>query len=76
MVKKGGPGYMITTEQAPTGRSAGSVAWAGLANTSYWIDPTKKVAGVILTQILPFADTRALELFAQFERAMYAGAVA
>jgi CubicO group peptidase (beta-lactamase class C family) len=72
MPKKWGLGYMITTLDAPTGRSAGSVAWAGLANTYYWLDPTRRVAGVILTQILPFADPAALGVFEQFERAIYA----
>jgi methyl acetate hydrolase len=72
MVKKWGPGYMITTEPAPTGRSAGSLAWAGLANTYYWIDPTKRLCGVILTQVLPFADPTVLQLFADFEQAIYA----
>lgn len=71
MVKKWGLGYMISTEEAPTGRSAGSLAWAGLANTYYWIDPTRRLTGVILTQILPFADARVLNLFEQFERAIY-----
>jgi methyl acetate hydrolase len=41
MVKKWGLGFMINTETAPTGRSTGSLAWAGLANTYFWIDPTK-----------------------------------
>jgi methyl acetate hydrolase len=72
MVKKWGLGYMISTEEAPTGRSAGSLAWAGLANTYYWIDPTRHLTGVILTQILPFADATVLNLFAGFERAIYA----
>ena len=71
MVKKWGLGYMISTEEAPTGRSAGSLAWAGLANTYYWIDPTRRVTGVILTQILPFADATVLNLFDRFERAIY-----
>ena len=75
MVKKWGLGYMISTEDAPTGRSSGSLAWAGLANTYYWIDPTKRLTGVILTQILPFADARALRLFEQFESAIYANRV-
>ncbi len=72
MVKKWGLGYLITTEQAPTGRSAGSLAWAGLANTYYWIDPTRRLTGVILTQILPFADDSVLRLFEEFESAIYA----
>jgi CubicO group peptidase (beta-lactamase class C family) len=74
MVKKWGLGYMICTEEAPTGRSASSLAWAGLGNTYYWIDPTRRLTGVILTQILPFADPKVLDLFAQFERAVYADA--
>ena len=73
MVKKWGLGYMITTEEAPTGRSAGSVAWAGLANTYYWLDPVKRVTGVILTQLLPFVDQAVLSLFDRYERAIYAG---
>jgi methyl acetate hydrolase len=72
MVKKWGLGYMISTEDAHTGRSGGSLAWAGLGNTYFWIDPTKRLTGLILTQILPFADAKVLNLFEQFERAMYA----
>jgi CubicO group peptidase (beta-lactamase class C family) len=71
--KKWGLAYMINAETAPVGRTAGSLAWAGLANTYYWIDPTRRVAGVILTQILPFADPAVLNLFENFERAIYAG---
>jgi CubicO group peptidase (beta-lactamase class C family) len=63
---------MINTADAPTGRSAGSLAWAGLANTYFWIDPQKDVAGVILMQFLPFADEQALRTFAEFERGVYA----
>ena len=72
MVKKWGLAYMISTEVAPTGRSAGSLCWAGLGNTYFWIDPTRRVAGVILTQILPFADASVLDMYDQFERAIYA----
>src|ERR687885_1009492 len=46
MLKKWGLGYMITAEDAPTGRSAGSLAWAGLGNTYYWIDPARRVTGL------------------------------
>jgi methyl acetate hydrolase len=72
MVKKWGLGYMISTEEAPTGRSGGSVAWAGLGNTYYWLDPTRRLTGLILTQILPFADDTILRLFEEFESAIYA----
>jgi CubicO group peptidase (beta-lactamase class C family) len=71
MVKKWGLGFMINTETAPTGRSAGSLAWAGLANTYFWIDPSKNIAGVILMQLLPFADPQALQTFAEFESRLY-----
>jgi CubicO group peptidase (beta-lactamase class C family) len=70
--KKWGLAYMINAEDAPVGRTAGSLAWAGLANTYYWIEPTRRLAGVILTQILPFADPTVLDLFEEFERAIYA----
>ena len=76
MVKKWGLGYLITMEDAPTGRSSGSVAWAGLFNTYFWIDPTKQLAGLILMQILPFADDKAFRLFEEFESAIYAGRAA
>lgn len=72
LLKKWGLACMITMEDAPTGRSAGSLAWAGLANTYFWIDPTQRVTGVMLTQMLPFADARVLDLLDQFERGIYA----
>jgi methyl acetate hydrolase len=74
MPKKFGLGFLINTEDAPSGRSAGSLAWAGLANTYYWIDPKKRLTGVILTQILPFADPTALRLFTAYETALYQSA--
>lgn len=65
--------FMLNEEDAPGGgRSAGSLAWAGLANTYYWIDPERDLAGVVVTQILPFADPKALDLLGAFERAVYA----
>jgi CubicO group peptidase (beta-lactamase class C family) len=73
IVKKWGLSFLINTARTPEGRSAGSLAWAGLANTYYWIDPARDVAGVILMQLLPFADKKCLEAFAGFERGVYAG---
>jgi len=72
MVKKWGLGFMVSTEPVPDGRSAGSLAWAGLGNTYFWIDLDRGVAGVILMQLLPFADPKALALLEQFEKAVYA----
>ena len=63
--------FMLNTADAPTGRSAGSLAWAGLGNTYFWIDPKRRVAGVILMQLLPFADGAAIKTFTDFETAAY-----
>jgi CubicO group peptidase (beta-lactamase class C family) len=73
MVKKWGLSFLINTATTPEGRSPGSLAWAGLANTYYWIDPSRDVTGVILMQVLPFADKKCLEAFAGFESGVYAG---
>ena len=72
MIKKWGLGFMINTASVPGRRGAGSLAWAGLGNTYFWIDPDEGVAGVILTQLIPFADPKALALLEQFETAVYA----
>ena len=66
-----GLGYMLNMEPGPNGRSAGTVSWGGIFNTYYWLDPAKRVTGLIMTQILPFADTKTLKLYGQFERSVY-----
>ncbi|WP_218838530.1 serine hydrolase domain-containing protein [Halopseudomonas pelagia] len=71
MEKRWGLGYLINTEATPEGRSAGSLGWAGLANTYFWVDPARQVTGVIMTQILPFADPAMMEVFNQFEAGVY-----
>ena len=72
MVKKWGLSFLITTAKTPEGRP-GSLAWAGLANTYFWIDPARDVAGVILMQVLPFADGQCLEAFAASSKASMPG---
>jgi methyl acetate hydrolase len=73
MDKKWGLSFLINTQDVPGRRSAGSLAWAGLNNTYYWLDPTRKVAGVIMTQILPFADKAVLDALDAFEASVYSG---
>jgi len=73
MSKKWGLSFLINTETAPTGRSANSLAWAGLANTYFWIDRAKRVCGVFLSQLFPFYDGIAIDLFGKFETAVYRG---
>lgn len=66
-----GLGYMLNMQPGPNGRSAGTVSWGGIFNTYYWLDPVKRVTGLIMTQILPFADPRVLQLYGQFESSVY-----
>ena len=73
MSKKWGLSFLINTQTAPTGRSANSLAWAGLANTYFWIDRAKRVCGVFLSQLFPFYDGIAIDLFGKFETAVYRG---
>jgi CubicO group peptidase (beta-lactamase class C family) len=72
MRKGWGLSFLINDEDGPDGRAAGSLFWAGLANTYYWIDPKRDRAGVIATQMLPFADPKVLAMLGAFERAVYA----
>lgn len=68
-----GFGFLINATAYDGGRrSAGSLAWGGVANTYFWIDPRKQVAGVLMMQFLPFADKEALGVLGDFERAVYA----
>ena len=71
MRKGWGLSFLINTEEAPTGRAAGSLAWAGLANTYFWIDRTKRVSGVFLSQVLPFYDHVAIDLLGKYETEVY-----
>ena len=64
--------FMINDEKAPTGRPAGALGWAGLANLFYWIDRKNGVGGFWATQILPFADAVSFTGYMQFETALYA----
>ena len=71
MAKTWGLSFQINAEKAPTGRPAGGLMWAGLANSYFWIDPATGIGGVYLTQVLPFADKKSLPLYYAFEKAFY-----
>jgi CubicO group peptidase (beta-lactamase class C family) len=70
-VDKWGLGFLINTVDYPGGRSAGSLAWAGIANTFYWIDPKRGMCATVMMQFLPFVDKEAVGLLGDFERAVY-----
>ncbi len=63
--------FMVNEEEAPTGRPAGAIGWAGLANCFYWIDRENKVGGYWATQILPFGDPVSFAGYMDFETAVY-----
>ena len=67
-----GLGFLINPEPGPNGRAPGSLAWAGIFNSYYWIDPASGVGGVLMSQLQPFGDPGALTLFGALERMAYA----
>jgi methyl acetate hydrolase len=71
LAKSWGMSFQINEEPAATGRPAGTLMWAGLANSYFWIDRTNGLGGAYLSQVLPFADPYSLALFNEFETAVY-----
>ncbi|MRV70393.1 serine hydrolase [Duganella sp. FT92W] len=63
--------FLVNRETAPTGRPAGSLMWAGLANCYFWIDRQTGIGGYWASQVLPFQDAAAYPGFLEFERAVY-----
>ena len=63
--------FMINEEDAPTGRPAGALGWAGLPNLYYWIDRKNGIGGFWATQIFPFADPTSVGGYLDFEKAVY-----
>ncbi len=66
-----GLGFLINPEQGPHGRSPGSLAWAGIFNSYYWIDPAAGLGGVFVSQLQPFGDPGALACFGALETMTY-----
>jgi methyl acetate hydrolase len=70
--RKWGWGLLLETTGPPGMRSAGSGAWAGMFNTYFWVDPHAGLTGALYTQTRPFVDPRILDVYARFERSLYA----
>ncbi len=70
--KSWGLTFQIHEEPGSTGRPPGTLSWAGLANSYFWIDRTNGIAGAYMSQILPFADADSINLYYEFERQVYA----
>ncbi len=69
---KFGYGLLLNTADIPGARRAGTGAWAGLCNTHFWVDRTTGITGALYSQFLPFGEPAALQLYSDFEQALYA----
>jgi methyl acetate hydrolase len=72
-VDKFGLGFAMNTGALAKGRGAGTLSWAGIFNTFFWIDRESQTCAVLLTQVLPFLDDAPRVLLEEFERAVYSG---
>lgn len=70
-----GLGFLINEKAVAGGRAARSLTWAGLRNTFFWIDPTQDVCAVLMMQILPFYDDKAVAILDAFEQEIYSNFV-
>lgn len=70
-VARFGLGFLINEKDIPGRRRSGSLTWAGLYNSYFWIDRKSGICGVLMTQILPFYDPAVVDLLAEFETAIY-----
>jgi CubicO group peptidase (beta-lactamase class C family) len=69
-----GLGFQITgVHDDATARSPGSMSWAGIFNTEFWIDPRRGICAVLLMQYLPFYDATAIDTLQGFEKRVYQG---
>jgi CubicO group peptidase (beta-lactamase class C family) len=69
---KWGWGLLLNTVDVPGMRRAGSGGWAGMFNTYFWVDPHEGITAAFYTQTRPFVDPRILDVYARFERSLYA----
>ena len=69
---KWGLGLLLNTEQQPGMRAPFSGGWAGIQNTHFWVDHRTGITGAIYCQLLPFGAPGALQVYADFEKALYA----
>ena len=70
--RKWGLGLLLNQKRVPGMRAPGTGGWSGLFNTYFWVDPASRLTGSMFTQLLPFADPPAFQLYTDYERALYA----
>ncbi|MGD2122968.1 MAG: serine hydrolase domain-containing protein [Gemmatimonadota bacterium] len=66
-----GLGFQIKKGREEGKRPPGSLSWAGIQNTHFWIDVENGIGIVLLLQVLPFYDEAAIHLLTEFERVLY-----
>nr|WP_294517524.1 serine hydrolase domain-containing protein [uncultured Rhodopila sp.] len=71
IAKKWGLSFLINADRWPGGRAAGSLCWAGIHNTFFWIDPASRLTAVLMMQLLPANDPSVIETLVGFEAAVY-----
>lgn len=71
-IARWGLSFVINTEDIPGCRAANSLAWAGVHNTFFWIDPTRQLTAVLMMQLLPANDPQVLGTLIGYEQALYA----
>ena len=64
-------GFLTNLEDMPGGRKAGSLAWSGICNTYFWIDPSSGIAGTAMMQLSPHYDKRCISILEALEKASY-----
>jgi CubicO group peptidase (beta-lactamase class C family) len=68
-----GLGFQVAQPAKPTpdARRPGSLSWAGINNTFFWIDPQAGIGCVVLMQLLPFYDDAAMAVLRGVETRVY-----
>ncbi len=71
-IKRWGLSFILNTEDVAGGRAANSLAWAGVHNTFFWVDPSRQLTAVLMMQLLPGNDPKVLSTLGHYEHALYA----
>jgi CubicO group peptidase (beta-lactamase class C family) len=66
-----GLGFQIKKGREEGKRPPGSLSWAGIQNTHFWIDLENGIGVVLLLQVLPFYEEAAIRLLTEFEHVLY-----
>ena len=66
-----GLGFALNRKPLASGRGAGTMSWAGVFNTFFWIDRDRDVCAVLMAQLLPFGDAGPVKLMEDLDRILY-----